>query len=398
MTQLRNVGYFVLIFNTALCVADKAFSDPPAVLTKSQMLDEVVATRARCVDLEVAYNQYLLTDSAVSTVNFSRHRVILSDPDRLIDWEYTLSGQAPTVPHRRITYSSGDRLLYYTGSTRTAAIGSSFPETFENSLQGTAFFDFNLMNPPRADGIGVNDQSLVSLLKYSGSRVRSELEELNGVFCHVVDVPFDPDSPDGPVVMTAWLDHDRGCVPLRQVFYTNRMDGSSLMEFVADEVCAPAEGFWVVASGTKTVYASGVSKEHVSELVYTYEIARDADQMLSFSVSDGRVPHDFSIATILPMGTYLNDMDSGQSVLVSSNRSSEMAESLVAASGLDTSIFQSSGSTAAPVSRGDLIHTDASSVGLTTVPRKGQTLAILWGCMAGLSAALCIRPWMVAPE
>ncbi|MBW7989261.1 MAG: hypothetical protein FVQ84_04490 [Planctomycetes bacterium] len=69
-----------------------------------------------------------------------------------------------------------------------------------------------LMYPPKNDGIGVDDGSMVSLLKHG--TLRKKTETVDGRETYVVDAEF-----NGIRYATVWLDIERGVMPLRSVMY-----------------------------------------------------------------------------------------------------------------------------------------------------------------------------------
>ena len=69
-----------------------------------------------------------------------------------------------------------------------------------------------LMYPPTLGGLGIDDGSMVSLLRHG--ELREELGKVDLHDVHIVDA-----YADGKRYATVWLDADRGVVPLRAVMY-----------------------------------------------------------------------------------------------------------------------------------------------------------------------------------
>jgi hypothetical protein len=69
-----------------------------------------------------------------------------------------------------------------------------------------------LMYPPKNDGIGIDDGSMVSLLKHG--ILRKKTETVDSCETYVVDAKY-----NGRLYATVWLDIKRGVIPLRAVMY-----------------------------------------------------------------------------------------------------------------------------------------------------------------------------------
>ena len=95
-----------------------------------------------------------------------------------------------------------------------------------NPLAAERLLTGALMHLPRPDGHGVDDASLVSLLKYGS--LRRKRAEIAGRSCHIVDANFKDASGTSRRYATVWLDVERGAMPMRTLLYGN--DGAQVVD------------------------------------------------------------------------------------------------------------------------------------------------------------------------
>lgn len=166
-------------------------------------------------------------------------------------------------------------------------------------LQAEQWFALNLLCPPKAGMNGVDDQSMESLLASGLSRVRPDLEEIDGRWCHVVEAPGG----------TFWLDVERGCVPLKQE-YANRADADRpMMTFTAERV-EQVKGMWFVTRGRKELSLPKDARMQAPELEHakwTIEAERNADGSPAIRVNEGEGA--FDLLRTLPPGVEVHRME-----------------------------------------------------------------------------------------
>jgi len=176
---------------------------------------------------------------------------------------------------------------------------------WESQLKGKAFFDFNLLCPSRWRGTGWDDQSLRSLLRHG--RVRDYLELVNGRVCHVVDV-------DG---LTVWLDAERGCLVMRQVYHSSGDTAYPQMVFVTDAAVEVGLGFWLASKGRKTVNPRPGVPETAGGMQSTMVVASWSSDQPSLRVNAGVDDAVFDLWRDLPAGTQVWDQGQGRAWTVS---------------------------------------------------------------------------------
>jgi beta-lactamase regulating signal transducer with metallopeptidase domain len=278
-------------------------------LTKEQILLGVEAARSQIKDISVnfSYNQvkgppgnlgrrlhvtWVLKESKAYTA-----RVFGADPapdSKTFKKEIAYNG-------RRTTFYEPDRGL---AMVRTEL-------TRETKTQGEGFFDLMLLNPPRDDGDGRNDQSLVSLLKSGKSRLRKQTEVVRGRICHVADLM---DASSDRPSMTVWIDAQRGFLPMRQVFYTKPGGDEILMLFDIEEARDLGNGLWFPVYGRKLVNPVPGMPEISAGIECVMEVDGWREGKPALTVNQGVKDEFFDLWKRLPPGTMLKDMDAGDTV------------------------------------------------------------------------------------
>ncbi len=116
-------------------------------------------------------------------------------------------------------------------------------------LAESGLWGIMMWSPPHPEGLGIDDGSLVSLLKRG--RVRGELELVGDRPCHVVDA-FE----EGVRYATVWLDVERDLLPMRRVTYGH--DGQPVVEVTVETVVyLEDQDLWLPESWRTTLRLQG---------------------------------------------------------------------------------------------------------------------------------------------
>lgn len=220
----------------------------------------------------------------------------------LIDSTY-----GPDLAFRNTTFR---REVSYNGArTTTLEMHEGFArvadgKSREASTNGLGFFDLAMCNLPQQGGNGLDDVSLLALLDAPQAQVRSEKEAVNGVDCDVVDFVL-----DGRRLLTAWVDADRGCLPLRWVLRPRTGEDRALLEFEVQEVTEAAPGLWLPIRGTKRVHAQGTGRPTDMNLLFQMEVQRDNHDQLLLKVNAPLDDAVFNLWEHVPGGTEVWDVD-----------------------------------------------------------------------------------------
>ncbi len=296
-------------------------TDQPSTLSRRKLLAIVETARKRIKDLQVTFHTVTVNPSA-KMVTRARTTVVTKGPRTYIDEHYSFDPNAPVYQLRRIAAFNGKRSTLYQPQNTSASVEDTRHR--ETETQGHRFFDLNFLNRPKEsrdygrgrglierailtrNGRGNDDHSLLSLLANSGSKVRPVLEKIGDRSCHVVDC--------GSV--TVWLDAERGCVPLRQIFHDERNPKQTMLVFLVRKVHEVSPGFWVATRGRKfniltpgAAELTGTNEKIV--LVQGWESDKPAIRV-NAGVPDGF----FDLWKNLPPGTSLSDRDKNQSRIV----------------------------------------------------------------------------------
>ncbi|MDD5171326.1 MAG: hypothetical protein PHN75_21100 [Syntrophales bacterium] len=287
-------------------------------LTKGDILAAVESTRSQIQDLTVTFSFNALMGSDENDACWRSHQTITVQGDKTyVDHEYgPLPKLNPGVFHRRAAFN-GERSTFYQVNDAMAGVQTS--RELETKTKGYGFFDMMLLDPPKSESDGVGDQSLLSVLGSENSRLRQDLENVNGCLCYVVDLfnPFNVGSPKPH--LTVWLDPERGFLPVRQTYYLR--SGAIIMEFAVEQAIEVGPGLWFAVRGSKKVYnneETGVRKsEHIME-VDGWKEGRPA-----IAINKGIAADFFDLWKRLPVGTYLYDSDVGEAWTVEPEKGSE---------------------------------------------------------------------------
>jgi hypothetical protein len=218
----------------------------PATLGREGLLQIAERTRQAINVFEVTFTFNTVRHVAALAANRSREQVIVKGAKIFYDHRYTPDSDGDSYQFHRTLAFNGQRstLIDREEGDRLNVVVSTGKMGRELELQGKGFFDLNLLCSPRVDGTGWDDQSLLSLLRNGHATVRDYVELVNGRLCHVVDIDR----------LTVWLDAERGCVVMRQVYYNRDSRTPPQMVFIAEETAEVAPGLWLAIYGRKIVH------------------------------------------------------------------------------------------------------------------------------------------------
>lgn len=290
--------------------AQESQPGPRATMTLEDLLDGVEMRDSVVRDLTVSYrydydendpvheNGIMRTHQTITT----KGELFLLDQER---WSYP-----PADPNGVVFHYSYDGRFSTSHLVGLGQAHISDRRTLATETQGQEFFNMMMLNEPRLETVngGVDDQSLISLLRNPNARLRPVLEEVDGHMTHVVEVIGEY---SGELALVVWIDPERGYLPLRQQFYRG---GELSMEFVIEEAAqvwnqAQVET-WYVTKGRKWVAAiPGIlGMEEDSNWVLEVD-GWDTDEPQIFTNTDPG-DEEFRIWQNLPVGTLLVHMDS----------------------------------------------------------------------------------------
>jgi hypothetical protein len=273
-----------------------------ALLTKDDIRAAIEAGRSEISDLEVSYsfNVVNLPAGFPDEIAQSQIHLIFKDGKIFLGEDYGLAGQQKLF-HRQTSYD-GFRTTFF-----MPALGSATVEPGRKNevrIQGIGFFDMMLFNPP-SGGDGFKDQSLVSALLSPLSKLRSQREIIDGHSCYILDVLSDPEWKN--IVLTVWLDPDRGFLPIRQRF-GHVSDGiPPHLEVFIDDAIKVDRRLWLPVRGRKKVYveAKGTGKEVLIER--SMQVRKDANGKFDLHINSNVNDAVFDIPRHPPPGTRLFD-------------------------------------------------------------------------------------------
>jgi len=212
-------------------------TDRPALYGRKELLLIAEAARNAIHDLDVTFTANLKTPHPHNLMSLFRARVISKGEKVYIEREYAQSTES--TPFARTVSYNGECTTLYEIKRGLAIISNG--QNRESQTQGLLFFDMNLLNP--SEGRAPHDQSLLSLLSSRKARIRDFLELVRGRLCHVIDTRE----------VSVWLDAERSCVPLRQVYHNPLNENRAQMVFLAEQTTEAAPGIWFVTRGRKIV-------------------------------------------------------------------------------------------------------------------------------------------------
>lgn len=267
----------------------------PATLTRDQLLSGVSGARAKIQNLTVKY-WYFTKQRTGNAVSHESQIVVVKGDSLYIDTRRSSPATPAPYNWHSVTAFNGKRSTVYQGNNRMASVKDGRPD--EVNTIGLGFFDMNMLNPPVSLGVGPNRQDLATLLTQRSTKVRKDLEEINGYVCHVVEGP-------GIVV---WLDASRGFVPIRQRFFWSHNPDSVMMEFMAESVSEIDPGIWFVTSGRKFVPAKPGIIELSTEIGWMLQVETTHEGKPAIAINRNISDDFFDLWKHLPIGTTLADM------------------------------------------------------------------------------------------
>jgi hypothetical protein len=272
-------------------VVAEAAAGPAAMLDRKGLLGIVRGVRSAVRDLTITASEQT-TKPVPDMANWSRYTVTLQGERRRIDHQYSWEADgAGRVFHHITTWDGAETVTYMVDLQQAMAQAGL---TQEASVQGKLFFDLQLLSPPRVTGNGVDAQSLEGLLSAELTQVRGNQEVIDGRWCHVVDAPG----------ATMWLDAERGCVPLRQVFRSRHNVDQQIMEFRA-EMVEKVDGVWFVTRGRKQLSLPAeyrMPNEEARTAGWIIQVERDSAGRPAIAVNQGAADKAFDLRAEIPEG------------------------------------------------------------------------------------------------
>lgn len=305
------------------CAAVSVFADPPpAALSRQDMLREVQTARARIQDLTVTFSMNAV--EAPENYVHAHFRAVAAIKDDMI-YTYSSWGRFPDRDPRVFEVelsSSGTRSVVHEVQNRFAWVKEG-PDR-EVKRQGLGFFDLMLLHPA-VGGDGYADNSLESLLACDRAVVRPEQELVNNRWCHVVDLPRE--RGEG-LAMTCWMDGGRGMLPLRTVRYSG--NARTAIEYIITDA-VQIEDLWFAARGRREVFNLGSGDPHDIRLVLQMEVEGWDTEHPSIELNRDLTRNHFDLASHLPPGTWLRDLDTKENFIVSGDNFTDLARAVNAA-------------------------------------------------------------------
>jgi hypothetical protein len=258
MINARSLVIGVLGAAALLATAAQA---QPATLSREMLLAIAEMSRDALDDITIDYTKLRTKGLGDDASDFLTAEHIVSDGQRF--YAETARLWAPeygNLAFLRVAATDGKIMSMYDMHRGMAGrrIDDGHSET---SVRGREFFGMSMLydrvdseNPAGAAG------SLIGLLSDSNAVVREQQELVHGVSTYVVDLV----SPSGTFAMTAWIDPERGCVPLRHE-YSMPHRGGKYMEYDVLEIAEVAPGLWLPVQGVKRVMPGVLGEDHEGE-------------------------------------------------------------------------------------------------------------------------------------
>jgi hypothetical protein len=314
-------GRFIITLAFALtaCVLTRnAYGEnPPSVsgpvyFSKEEILLGAESVYSQIEDINVSFS-FNAVRGARSNLFFRSHRTaVIRGSKAYISHTYGADPDHSTSTFLRKAAFNGALTTTYIARSGSATIEAK--RTRETRTKGSGFFDLMLMNESRPEADGRADQSLLSLLRTRQSHLRPALEEIDGHQCHVVDLL---DESSNLPRMTAWIDCERGFLPLRQVYYAQPDYDAILMEFRIENAIELKQGLWFAVKGRKTVYPA---LKNVPELRSLSEHVMEVDGWKegkpALLINQGVPDSFFELWLHVPPGTVVWDKDTGDQWMV----------------------------------------------------------------------------------
>ena len=302
--QISTTSYLILsalpVLLSSTGASERAAEADSSTERREALLRKVEAARGRIQDLQVTFTFNATRPIPSDAIKSSKVTVVIKGSKTYIDRRFTDELKSPSYKFRRVVAYNGKRSTLHEASRGVASVKDGREnETLTHEL---GFFVLNLLNAPREDGRGYDDQSLISLLRNPEAEVKSKEEVVNGRSCQVVETRM----------LTVWIDTER-LVPLRQVFHGGTE--KAIMEFVVEKVAKVSPGLWFATRGRHIVYPrvriQGIPPDGAEKVV------RLARYKPSIAVNTGVDDRFFDLWKRLPPGTRLWDQDTDETRIVS---------------------------------------------------------------------------------
>jgi peroxiredoxin len=281
----------------------------PVPLTKKEILQSVEALRWKIEDLSVSFTFDAVQGGDTPDFVAARmHQTVVTKGDKTyIDYQFGAAPKYQQPLFRREVAFNGERSTVHEVSRGVASVRTTRER--ETNTQGRGFFDLMLLNPPRVNGSGSDDQSLLSLLRSDLSLLREETEFVNGHRCYVLDVTH----PSlGKTWMTVWLDADRGLLPIKQVHYFGKDLDLVILEFVVEDAVELEDGLWFAVRGYKRVGPVRADSRNPNwSLVHEMKVDGVDEDKPKIAVNTRIEDAFFDLWKRVPTGTRVVDFDAG---------------------------------------------------------------------------------------
>lgn len=302
------VSALAVVLSAAAAIGGEASAgiegeERPAVLTREQMLAAVEKNRSRVEDISVSYS-FKTTKGASGSED---HTKAVVKGDRVyFDKRYSLKGvidpatSQPKIFTRQVAYN-GEVYTYHEVDDKIAAFAPDYARELRAANMG--FFNIAMYDPPREDYHGLKPVGLVAALSSQECRVKPMQENIDGRWCHVVEVI---DRFSGKATVTVWIDPERGFLPV--------MQRRGNIEMVIDEAVEVEEGLWFPVSGIKRNFArtppGGQARlpESFATGEQVLKVDRLEDGTWAIEVNTGVEDEFFDLWKRVPDGTKVVDM------------------------------------------------------------------------------------------
>jgi hypothetical protein len=312
-----------LILGAALLTTATGRSEAqPVPLTRPQLIQCIEAARGQISDFSVSFRFDADTAPANQLHARSHRRVLLKDGRVRVDHEYAQMPEYDGATYIVSSAFDGVRYTHHLGHLRQAT--RTLQPSTSVETKGAGFFDMMMWNPSASgQGSGYSDQDLLSVLRSARSTLRPSLEDVEGHACIVVD---ERDESTGEIAFTAWIDVDRGFLPIQQR-YLDSSSGRPVMEFFMDAAHQASPLVWVPTEGRKVNHVIPGVPELDRRTVSTLMVDRDAAGNPVLAVNSGIADEEFDVLTTLPPGTRVGDVDTGQRWTVAGKDFERLGES-----------------------------------------------------------------------
>lgn len=273
------------------------------LISKKELYELVRANRSRMEDLTVSFT-FNIINYRVDTMGdiISKVETDLVLKGEKIFWRHIWSYtdyDGKVKSHHKESAFNGKRSARHMVTNGDMTVESGKHKDID--IKDCGFMSVGLLNNPEPRGKGINDLSLVSLLKYEGAKLKDNTEEVNGHSCYVLDV-----STPQRAWATIWIDCARGHLPLKQQWYGKDINDIAV-EYLIDEVMEVEDSIWLPVLGRKIIYPDGsVLKE---KAVFLMKVKGLDKGNCELKINTGVEDEIFNIWEKVPPGTNVWDKD-----------------------------------------------------------------------------------------